>query len=69
MRPGFWPWSVPIVVWKNRFYATVDGDCYNFLDGSYMQNTSLAFKKFLDTKIQAQDEERYIKLMERSRRI
>lgn len=68
-EPGFWPWSPRAVVFEYRFYATADGACYCFTEGTFFEDTSRAFREFLKTRAQTQEETKYISLMERAKRI
>lgn len=67
--PGFWPWSNPKIEWNRRFYATSDGTCYNFITGEHMPRTTECFQNYLAQNVKAQDEEKYIKLLERAKKI
>lgn len=66
---GPWPWSAPKVEWTHRFYATVSGECFDFVTGELMRNTTEVFKEYLTKNVKAQEEEKYIKLLERAKRI
>lgn len=67
MKSFFWFWGS--ILWTKRFYATKDGSCYNFIDGEHMPNTTEQFRLYLGQNLKAQDEERYIKLLECAKKI
>lgn len=59
----------PKTIWTKKFYATSEGVCYDFVEGDYMVRTTTAFQSTLQTKVDSSNDEAYIKLLERAKKI